>query len=184
MVKHLAKESWRKRKRLTFLDGNARRPYHSACTSSDSTSLEGSLVVLAGETSTLSYQSSPGRKVYDSCAPVLNKYAVPFKSLVRQGSELKRRKSINPAPRKPNFQHYRDLVKQNEWLRNNIFDAMGNYLFCNQCVHAAFGVSIKRLAHLRKQKKAQFQHPVKEMTKCAVEEGKLGQYVIMPTDVT
>ena len=39
-----------------------------------------------------------------------------------QGSELKRRKLINSHPKKPSTIQYRDLVKQSEWLSNNISD--------------------------------------------------------------
>ena len=30
--------------------------------------------------------------------------------------------------------YYRNFVLQNEWLRGNVFDAMGNYLFCQECI--------------------------------------------------
>ena len=56
-----------------------------------------------------------------SCAPVLVTYAETFKGMKRQGSELKRRKLINPHPKSANMEHYRDLVKQNDWLQANIF---------------------------------------------------------------
>jgi hypothetical protein len=111
---------------------------------------------------------------------VLQKYEETFKGLLRQGSELKRRKIISPHPSKPNFQHYRDIVKQNEWLRNNIFDPMGNFLFCTKCIRTTLGISSKRLSRLRTQKRAQFNEPIREMSKSAVEEGKLGPYVVMP----
>lgn len=38
-------------------------------------------------------------KVCRSCAPVLIKYSATFKGMKRQGTELKRRKSINPHPK-------------------------------------------------------------------------------------
>ena len=43
----------------------------------------------------------------------------------RQGSELKQRKLINLHPKQPDKEQYRDLVKQNEWLRNTVFDSLG-----------------------------------------------------------
>ena len=180
----------RKKKKLErskrYLGGNARKPYHqSYTTTSDSTSLEGSFLQSSADefpqsTSATSVTNRPD--VCNSCAPVLEKYTSTFKNILRQGSELKSRKKVNPNPRKPNFQHYRDLVKQNEWLRNNIFDPMGNYLFCSRCVHGALGVAYQRLSRLRNIKKAQFSNPVQLMTKCAVEEAKLGDSVIMPSD--
>ena len=161
-------------------------PYRQTLSTSDSTSLEHSGLF----SSTDEFETSPpscstrasasSTLVCNSCAPILEKYAFVFKGMVRQGSELRRRKSINPNPRKPNFQHYRDLVKQNEWLRNNIFDALGNYLFCSNCVHATLGVSFKRLARLRNVKKAQYQTPIKIMAKHEVEHAKLGKSVVMP----
>ena len=112
------------------------------------------------------YQPSDwNTNVCKSCAPVLCKYSETFKSMKRQGSELKKRKEINPHPKKPNFDHYRDLTKQNEWLRSNIFDAMGNFLFCCKCVNAALGISYKRLASQRSVKKAQFIEPTHILTK-------------------
>ena len=165
-------ETRKVRKRRIFLEGNARRRYSSGVSSS----LEGSLSFSSSHGKT---PVPPSPSACNSCAPVLEKYEETFKGLLRQGSELKRRKIINPNPRKPNFQHYRDVVKQNEWLRSNIFDPMGNFLFCAKCVRATLGISSKRLARLRKQKRAQFSQPTREMTKSAVEDGKLGQYVVM-----
>ena len=53
---------------------------------------------------------------------MLQKYAVTFKDMKRQGTELKKRKRVNPHPKKPESQQYRDLVRQNELLRCNVFD--------------------------------------------------------------
>lgn len=79
--------------------------------------------------------------------------------------------------------HYRDLVRQNEWLRQNIFDSLGNYLYCCACRHSALGVSKDRLTWQRNTKCQQSQQPVVKMTKCEVKEKHLGQYVIMPTTI-
>ena len=98
----------------------------------------------------------------------------------RQGSELKRRKLINPHPKKQDKEHYRDLVKQNDWIRNNIFDATGNYLFCCRCVHHGLGISFQRLARQRKIKKKQFSEPLRSFTKSEVISKNLGQNVVMP----
>lgn len=164
-------ETRRVRKRRIFLEGSARKPYSSVVSQS---SLDGSL------SSASDGKTPPSPDACNSCAPVLQKYEETFKGLLRQGSELKRRKIISPHPSKPNFQHYRDIVKQNEWLRNNIFDPMGNFLFCTKCIRTTLGISSKRLSRLRTQKRAQFNEPIREMSKSAVEEGKLGPYVVMP----
>ena len=92
------------------------------------------------------FDSSPTSHVCNQCAPILEKYAETFKSLKHQGSALKKRKLVNPHPKRPNYPHYRDLKAQNEWLLANIlnFDVHGNYLFCSKCVHLTLGVSYKR----------------------------------------
>ena len=118
--------------------------------------------------------------VCKSCAPVLQKYADTFTSMKRQGSELKKKKRINPHPKKSETQQYRDLVRQNERLRCNIFDAVGNYLFCCKCVHHALGVSYQRLSRQRSVKRKQFVEPLCSMTKSEVESENLSQYVVMP----
>ena len=125
-------------------------------------------------------QSQWNKNVCKSCAPVLQKYAVTFTSLKRQGSELKKRKRINPHPKKPETLQYRDLVRQNEWLRCNIFDTVGNYLFCCKCVHHALGVSFQRLSRQRSVKRKQCAEPLRSMTKSEVEFECLSQYVVMP----
>ena len=61
-----------------------------------------------------------------------------FNGLKRQGSDLRKRRGehtrrhIHDSRLRTNS--YRNLVLQNEWLRANIFDTMGNYLFCQECV--------------------------------------------------
>lgn len=52
------------------------------------------------------------KNVCKSCVSVLQKYAVTFKDMKRQGTELKERKHVNPHPKKPESQQYRDLVRQ------------------------------------------------------------------------
>ena len=87
---------------------------------------------------------------------------------------------MNPYPKRTNAIPYRDFERQNEWLVANVFDSMGNYLFCQPCIVAVFGPSRQRLAHLRNVKREMCQHPVVDMTKEEVEEQRLGDFVIMP----
>ena len=47
-------------------------------------------------------------------------------------------------------------------------------------MNVALGVSFRRLARLRNIKKAQFHDPIKMMPKSAIEEAKLGKFVVMP----
>ena len=118
--------------------------------------------------------------VCPQCAPILSRYSETFKNLVHQGTELKRRKAINPHPKKPDTTHYRDVVQQNDWLRNNVFDSLGNYLYCAACIRASLGLSKDRLARQRNIKRQQSQQPIVEMEKSKVEEKRLGDCVIMP----
>ena len=120
--------------------------------------------------------------VCPKCAPVLSRYTPIFKATVHQGSELKHKKSINPHPKKPDTTHYRDIVKQNEWLRSNIFDSLGNYLYCAACIRASLGVSNDRLARQRNIKCRQSQQPTVKMPKSEVEDKRQGDYVIMPVN--
>ena len=74
------------------------------------------------------------------CFPVFGHYKVQFEQLVHQGSTRKTRKSRNPHPKWVDTQPYRDLNTQNTWLRSNVFDAMGNYMFCGRCIRAVFHI--------------------------------------------
>lgn len=97
----------------------------------------------------------------------------------RQGTQLKRQKLINPYPKQPEKEQYRDLVKQNEWLRNDVLDSLGNYIFCSHCVHHALGVSYQRLSRQRSVKRRESSEPIRSMTKSEVEEERLGEWVII-----
>ena len=174
----------REAKKQRYLQGKSRKPYRvskelqrsfedsdSACNPSLSSSNSMACHI---------EQSQWNKNVCKSCAPVLQKYAITFKGMKRQGSELKKRKRINPHLKKPETQQYRDLVRQNEWLRCNVFDAVGNYLFCCKCVHHALGVSYQRLSRQRSVKRKQCAEPLRSMTKSEVEDEDLSQYVVMP----
>lgn len=120
-------------------------------------------------------------KVCSRCLPVLSRYKTTFEGLVHTGSTRKSRRSRNPHPKHVSTQPYRDLNAQNAWLRSNIFDAMGNYLFCGRCVCAALHVSPQRLSKQRQVRRAQFQAPTQEMVKADIEKQCLSDYVVMPT---
>ena len=81
------------------------------------------------------------------------------------------------------MQQYRDLNKQNEWLRQNIviFDVMGNYLFCASCLKGAFHLSYQqRLSRQWRIKQSQSQQLLVIMSKSQLEDERLGKYVVMP----
>ena len=114
------------------------------------------------------------------CKPVLSRYADTFKGMLHQGSELKRKIAINPHPSRPDTIHYRDLVSQNEWLRQNMFDSLGNYLYCSECIRLALEISKSRLSRQRNIKRLQSHAPIVEMPKSEIEKKGLGAFVLMP----
>ena len=69
---------------------------------------------------------------------------------------------------------------QNEWLRQNIFDPMGNYLFGAPCVVDSLQLSYQRLSRQRLVKRRQSQQSILEMPKSQVESESLGEYIVMP----
>ena len=118
--------------------------------------------------------------ICQQCKPVLSRYTSMFKGMVHQGSELKRKVAINPHPTRADAIPYRDLVSQNEWLRQNMFDSLGNYLYCCACIRSALGVSKDRLTRQRNIKRCQSQVPIVEMAKSEIEQQRLGAFVLMP----
>ncbi len=123
------------------------------------------------------------RGVCVKCRPILSRYSDIFKGLVHQGSELKKKKHLNPHPKRPEMTHYRDVKRQNDWLREHVFDPMGNYLYCCPCIRASFGVSGQRLARQRNIKRKQSQEPLRDMSKAEVEEERVSEYVVMPASL-
>ena len=55
---------------------------------------------------------------------------------------------------------------------------MGNYLFCSKCVHHALGISYRQ----RTIKQSDHNEPIRNMSKSEVEENRLSEYVLMPTE--
>ena len=158
----------RKRIRENYLVGRSSRPYHHTPTLRRSLE-EGS-------------EAGPSTEACSRCHPVLQRYKPQFDQLVQQGSALKKRKKQHPHVKRLQTSPYRDLNVQNVWLRNNIFDSMGNYLFCGECVRKMFHVSSQRLSRQRRIKQSQNQEPTKEMKKSEVEQERLSDYVVMPQD--
>ena len=85
-----------------------------------------------------------------------------------------------PEPRKPDKSHYRNLVAQNQWIRSNLFDGLGNYRYCQACITAVYGIGSQRLAHQRSVKCRQGLIPLLPMTKSDVVSKKLEGRVVMP----
>ncbi len=143
----------RSQQRTNYLEGRARRPYTH--TSALNTSL----------TEESQAQGSSSSGVCDQCHPILSRYVDTVKCLVHQGTELKKCKHMNPHPKRPNVIHYRDLKRQNDWLRANVFDSMGNYLYCCACIRAGFGISKQRIARQRHIKRRESHEALIEMSK-------------------
>ena len=93
-------------------------------------------------------EKSKGRRC--RCTSVLTVHVDSFRSMKRQGGELKKR--CHYTPKGDREACLRDVKQQNVWLLPNVFDASGNYLNCRSCVESVLGVSKQRLATLRKLK--------------------------------
>ena len=76
----------------------------------------------------LDSRGSQTEQVCAQCDPVLSRHVTEFKNMVHTGSELKKRKRLNPNPKRAGAVQYRDTVCQNNWLKSNVFDSLGNYL--------------------------------------------------------
>ena len=111
--------------------------------------------------------------ICDECVPALAKIVEGFYRLRHQGTELKKRRTGYPEPKRQGTGHYQNIVAQNEWLRNNIFDAMRDYLFCHDSVQKALHVSQQRLSRQRKIKRRLFQQQQVKMTKVVEEKNLL-----------
>ena len=167
----------RKHTRKLYLSGKSRGTYQLSKHLQDA-------IEEAGSSSTAESDSgSLNKDVCVRCAPALRHYKNVFFSFMRHGTDLKKAKSTNPYPKNPDRSHYRNVKAQNEWLRNNIFDPMGNYLFCAKCLKCAFRISPQRLARQRLIKRKQSMDPLQELTKPDVQRQKLEGYVVMPDGV-
>ena len=117
-----------------------------------------------------------------TCAPVLETCKHAFQSLIRQGAELRHCKNVLPNPKKPDVQHYRNLVKQNAWIRSNLFDALGNYKYCSACIISILGIGSQRLLHQRSIKQREAHIPIVDMSKSSNANDRLEEYVVMPPE--
>ena len=169
MPKTTTRQGRRQERRDNYLGGRSRRSHTHYSTSNASLEENG-----RAET------RRDFQGVCSQCRPILSKYAGTFKGLIHQGSDLKKRKHANPHPKRTDLTHYRDIKVQNDWIRENLFDPMGNYLFCCSCIRASLQLSKHRIAHQRAIKRKQSQEPLRDMTKSAVEAEHLSDYVVMP----
>ena len=117
-----------------------------------------------------------------TCAPVLEAFRSTFLSFRRQGTELRHSGRVLPNSRKPDTQHYRNLVQQNKWIRSNLFDAVGNYKYCSTCIVSILGIGSQRLAHQRSIKQREAHIPIVGMTKSTTVNDHLEDFVVMPPE--
>ena len=164
----------RKARKDAYLDGRARKPHHHTPV------LKRALKESRRSSSIGESPSTSSTSICLQCKPVLSRYIDTFKGMVHQGTELKRKIAINPHPKKSDMTHNRDLVNQNEWLRQNMFDSLGNYSYCCECIRLAFGISKDRISRQRNIKCLQSQQPIVEMAKSDIEKQRLGAFVLMP----
>ena len=98
----------------------------------------------------------------------------------QQCFKLKKHKTIHvyPHPKRPHtelYQHPYVVGKQNKWLHNNIFDAMG----CSACAQHGLGVPYHRMTKQRNTKRKELSERVRSMTKAEMEIERLSEYVVM-----
>ena len=89
---------------------------------------------VAGAVAVAASSSSSSSPQCLSCTPVLEKVKGIFNSFVCRDQELRHSKRVLPEPRKPDKLNYCNLVAQNHWIRSNLFDALGNYKYCQKCI--------------------------------------------------
>ena len=166
----------RERSRELYLAGKSRGPYKL------NRSVNESLTESSADEQPSTSRAGSNLDICSKCHPVLSRYKDEFKSMKKQGTRLKKAKRINPVPKRTDLTQYRDLKAQNDWLRANMFDSRGNYLYCAKCIRLAFGISKQRLARQRKMKQDSSREPIVQMTKAEVEEKRLSDAVIMPSD--
>ena len=131
------------------------------------------------------------RSVCSSCVSSLSQIADGFKQLKHHGTEFKKGGGGGGGgggrrlqePKDPDRDHCQNVSIQNEWIRGNPFDAMGNYLFCHKCIIKVLNVSPQRLSRQHKVKRNQFQKPLVSITKNEVDKEEVKSVVFMPESV-
>lgn len=161
MPKEKTRRGRRQELRDNYLAGRSRRSYKRGANLDSSLEEEG-----RAET------GEEYERVCPKCRPILSLYKDLFDELTHRGSDLKR-KHAQPNPKRSSAIPYRDITRQNEWMRENLFDPMDNYLFDSACIRAALGVSKQRLARQREIERKQSKEPLRDMTKSDVEKERV-----------
>lgn len=137
----------------------------------------------------------PGCKRY--CIHALRDLQEAFAAISKHPAKtLQNRKASYPTPKKQNTAHqnFTGIIKftpqkqtithtppptaQSQWLRENVLDAHGNFLYCQECIMATLGVHSQRLHRQRVVKQNQKHHPIVQMTKSEVVQQKLENFVL------
>ncbi len=69
-------------------------------------------------------------------------------------------------------------MEQNKWVRDNLFDAQGNYVYCHSCILEHINIHSERLVHQRKIKCSLSKFPIVSMTKKVVVKQRLEKWVL------
>lgn len=164
----------RQRRAERYLGGQARAPYKQH---------DSDLSRSFGDDSQLACEEPLPKRRRGECSACpchLQKLAKVFNDIGRHGKERSKRARGYPVPKKANRRKYRNMTAENAWIRENLFDAHGNYRYCHYCILAYINVHSERLAKQRKIKQQQAQEPVREMKKAEVERQRLTDHVLMP----
>ena len=116
----------------------------------------------------------------DKCKTVLFSILDQFQSIKHDAKTLVNRKASHPKPTKGG--QCRNITDENRWLREHVFDAVGNYIYCQECIIEVFRISKGRLARQRDIKRMEAFFSVTEMTKRDVEAQNLTNSIIIPED--
>ena len=70
-------------------------------------------------------------------------------------------------------------MSQDEWLRQHLFNGVGNYLYCQRCILSSFGISSDRISRQRTIVRQHLNNPIVDMIKTEVIEKHVNGYVVM-----
>ena len=113
--------------------------------------------------------------ICSKCHPGLEALREQFENITHSYStELQRKRSGSGTKYK-----CRNILKENEFLRNNVFDACGNYVFCFQCILSCFKVGSQRLTRQHKLKQDLIHETLLEVQKSNLKPRQI-QHVLTP----
>ena len=188
-----------RQRRENYFEGHARAAYRFQ------ESLEQSFSSTSTSSESSSTQADGRRDCTRHCTQALASLKAAFAAIGQHPAKvLQNRVASYPNPKKQKLAHqnitgimrYYYRIKnqsfeqrcnffctaQNKWLRHNVLDAHGNFLFCEDYIVACLDVHTERLHKQRIIKRKQKQQPIVEMTKGEVSEKRLESYVLHGDD--